>query len=117
MNQSVIHVRTKTTPLFNATSLKSPVLPVLQVNQNPKAMAKGGKGILQTPKVEGKDDVVSPEAKEAKLLKVTKPIPLGVKKELAKARKVKAKVLTRKQKQSQIPKVRPSQKETPVDLL
>ena len=121
MNQSVIHARTKTTPLFSATSHKSPTLPAHQVNQvvTTKAMAKVIEEIHQTPKVEGKEVVVSLETKEAKLLKVTKPILFRVKQELAKAkaRKVKAKVLTQKQKQSQIPKVSPSLKQTPVDLL
>ena len=119
MNQSAIRVRMKTTQPFNATLLKFLVLPVHQVNQNPKAMAKGEKGTLQTPKVEEKDDAVSPETKEAKPLKVTEPIHLRVRRELAKAkaRKVKAKVLTQKQKQRPTPKVSPSLKEMPVDLL
>ena len=56
MSQFVILVRMKTTVLFSATSFKSPVLPVHQVNQNQKAVAKARKGMHQTPKVEGKDD-------------------------------------------------------------
>jgi hypothetical protein len=112
---------TKTTLQFNATSLKLSALPVPQVNQNPKATERVRKETPQTPKMEEKVVAVSPEveAREAtERPKVIEQIHLKVRKVLVrvKARKVKAKVLTLKQKQRPILKVSPNLKEMPVDL-